>query len=78
LITLTLSPSLAGSLVLALFFALGNLAAIIILNEVRRRSTLEWAPRFLRGSPLILVSIGLLSLVSGAAAFIFYKILDFL
>ena len=76
LLTLILAVNFAGAVVLALFFSLGNLSAILILNEIRRRATLELAPRYLRGSPLILVSMGLLSLIFGAAAGIFFRILE--
>ena len=76
LITLILAGSFSGALVLALFFALGNIAAMLALNEIRRKSTLERVPRYLRGSPLVLISMGLLSLVTGAAAGICFKILN--
>ena len=76
LLTLALSVNFAGAVMLALFFSLGNLTAILILNEIRRRSTLELTPRHLRGSPLILVSMGLLSLIFGAAAGICFRILE--
>ena len=76
LITLVMAGSFTGALVLSLFFVLGNIAAMLVLNEIRRKSTLEWVPRYLRGSPLILISMGLLSLISGAAAGICFRILD--
>jgi electron transport complex protein RnfA len=63
-------------LVIALFFVLGNLTAMMTLNEIARRSSLERVPKFLRGTPLILVSMGLLSLISTFAAGIFLKILE--
>ena len=76
IITFALAGSFAGALVLALFFACGNMVAMLVLNEIRRRSTLEWVPRFLRGSPLILISMGLLSLISASAAGICFRILE--
>lgn len=76
MITSFVADSFTGAFVLALFFAAGNLAAMLILNEIRRRSALEWVPRYLRGSPLILVSMGLLSLISASAAGICLKILE--
>ena len=76
MITFALAGSFAGAVILALFFAIGNLAAMLILNEIRRRSTLEWVPRHLRGSPLILISMGLLALVCASAAGICFKILE--
>ena len=76
ILTVALADSFAGALIIALFFVLGNLAAMLILNEIRRRSTLEWVPRYLRGSPLVLISMGLLSLVSASVAGICFKILE--
>ena len=78
IITLSLAGNFLYAFVLALFFVLGNLAAIFILNEIRRKSSLERVPGFLRGSPLILISMGLLSLITGAAAGICFKILEVL
>jgi len=63
-------------LVVAFFFVLGNLTAMLTLNEIARRSSLERVPKFLRGTPLILISMGLLSLISTFAAGIFFKILE--
>jgi electron transport complex protein RnfA len=75
-----ISSIVAGSageaFVLAIFFAAGNLMAMIILDEIRRRSTLELIPRHLRGKPLIIISMGLLSLIFTSAAGICFKILE--
>jgi len=76
LLTVKLAGSFMAALVLSLFFVIGNIVAILILNEIRRRSTLEWVPQFLRGSPLILISMGLLSLISAAVAGICFTMLD--
>ena len=76
ILTITLAGTFAGAFTLSLFFSLGNLIAILILNEIHRRSELEWVPAFLRGTPLILISIGFLSLISSAVAIIFLRILE--
>jgi len=76
LITLGLAGDFPQAFVLVLFFVLGNLAAMLILNEIRRRSTMEKVPVFLRGSPLVLISMGLLSLITGTTAVICFKILE--
>ncbi|MCL2472097.1 MAG: hypothetical protein FWF26_00315 [Treponema sp.] len=76
IITLTLSGSFADAFVLSLFFSLGNLMAMLILNEIYRKSTMEMIPRFLRGTPLILVSMGLLSIIFASAAGILFKVLE--
>ena len=75
LITLALAPNFTAAIVLALFFSLGNLTAMLLLYEIRRRSTLEKVPRFLQGTPIVIISMGLLSLIFIAAAGIFFKIL---
>ena len=76
LITLSLAADFLQAFVLTLFFVLGNMIAMIILNEVRRRSRLEKVPEYLRGSPLLLISMGLLSLITGTTAVICFRILE--
>ena len=76
LITLNLAADFMQALVLALFFVFGNMIAILVLNEIRRKSTLEKVPAFLRGSPLVLISMGLLSLITGTTAVICFRILE--
>jgi electron transport complex protein RnfA len=76
IITFIAAKTFTDALVIALSFNLGNLAAMLTLNEIGRRSTLEWVPKYLRGTPLILISMGLLSLISVFAAGIFFKILE--
>lgn len=66
----------ADAAVLSMFFTVGNLFAMLSLNEIRRRSAMEQVPQYLRGSPLILISMGLLSLISAAAAGICFRILE--
>jgi electron transport complex protein RnfA len=76
MVTSIVAGSFIDTLIMALFFTLGNLMAMIIINEIRRRSTLEWIPKYLRGSPLILVTMGLLSLIFAAAAGMCFNILE--
>ena len=76
MITSIVAGSFVDTLIMALFFTLGNLMAMLIINEIRRRSTLEWIPRYLRGTPLILVTMGLLTLIFAAAAGICFNILE--
>ncbi|MDR2029588.1 MAG: hypothetical protein LBP93_08645 [Treponema sp.] len=75
MLTLRLALSPVEALVLSLGFALGVLLAVLILNEIRRRSFLETLPPALRGSPLMLISTGLLSLIFSSAAAIFLSAL---
>jgi electron transport complex protein RnfA len=76
-LTRHLAETVAEGYIHSIYFSLGVLIGLIILAEIRRRSSIEKVPRFLRGKPLLLVSMGLLSLVFTAAAGIFYKILEF-
>ncbi len=76
IITFIVAKTFTDVLVIALSFALGSLAAMLTLNEISRRSTLEWVPKYLRGTPLILISMGFLSLISIFAAGIFFRILE--
>ena len=75
MITSAAAAGFGDAFVLSLFFALGNLAAMLILNEIRRRASLEWIPRYLRGRPLVVISMGLLSLIFSSVAAICFMIL---
>jgi electron transport complex protein RnfA len=72
-LTLNLASGFLEAAILSLGFALGTLLSLLILAEIRRRSRIEAVPRFLRGSPLALVSMGLLSLIFSSAAVILYR-----
>jgi electron transport complex protein RnfA len=74
-ITMNTASRLVEAAAMSAGFSLGLLLSLLILREIRRRSQMEAVPRFLRGSPLVLVSMGLLSLVSGASAAIFFRVL---
>jgi electron transport complex protein RnfA len=74
-ITMNTASRFVEAAVLSAGFSLGLLLSLLILKELKRRSQMEAVPRFLRGSPLVLVSMGLLSLVSGASAAIFFRAL---
>jgi electron transport complex protein RnfA len=76
ILTFTAARSFTDAFIIALFFAIGTLTAMIILNEIGRRSALERVPKYLRGSPLIIISMGLLSLISAFTAGIFFRILE--
>jgi len=71
-VALLVAGGLAEAVALALGFAGGALLAFAIVAEIKRRAGMEAVPRWLRGAPLALVAMGLLSLVfSSAAAMLF-------
>jgi electron transport complex protein RnfA len=74
-ITLNTASGFIEALVLSFGFVLGVLLAFLILGEIRRRSTMEWVPFFLRGNPLMLISLGLLSMIFSSAALVFFRVL---
>ncbi|GHV30992.1 hypothetical protein AGMMS4952_18860 [Spirochaetia bacterium] len=74
-LTLRLAISPVDALVLCLGFSLGCLVAALILREIDKRSSLETAPGVLRGAPLTIISMGLLSLIFSAVSAIFFRVL---
>ncbi|MDR0584839.1 MAG: hypothetical protein LBG57_10910 [Treponema sp.] len=76
---LFVSLNIAGGFVeaasLSFGFVLGILLVFVIIGEIRRRSMMEAVPRFLRGAPLSLISMGLLSLVFSSAALVFFRVI---
>jgi electron transport complex protein RnfA len=72
-----LASSLVEVIVLSLGFYWGLLLAILILKEIQKRSSREAVPERLRGVPLMLISMGLLSLVFSSVGMILIKFLGF-
>jgi len=66
--------SFLEAFVLAFGFAFGAFLVFLILCEIRSRAALEAVPRFLRGKPLILVSMGLLSMVFSVSSLLLFRI----
>jgi len=60
---LNISNSFFQTFIISLGFVLGIMLIVLILREIRRQAFLEIIPAFLRGNPMILISMGLLSLV---------------
>lgn len=63
-----ISSSFFETLVLSFGFTSGILIVFMIIREIRRRAALEKIPLYFQGNPLILVSVGLLSLIISAAS----------
>jgi electron transport complex protein RnfA len=74
-LTLELALTISEALVLSLAFSLGVLVSFLILHAIRTRSWMEAVPYRLRGTPVLLISMGLLSLIFSAAAGFFLYIL---
>ena len=74
-IMLGLAGGFAEAVTLSFGFSAGAAFAVLIVGEIRRRSAMEAVPRCLRGGPLVLIAMGLLSLVCISAAMVFYAVL---
>ena len=73
-LTLRYALSFADAFFLSFAFSAGGLAAFVIVKEIQKRTFLEAIPHRLRGTPILLISMGLLSLLFSAAAALFLKI----
>jgi electron transport complex protein RnfA len=74
-IMLGLADGFAQAAAFSFGFSAGSALAVLIVVEIRRRSAMEAVPRSLRGVPLILVTLGLLSLVFTSVAMALYNVL---
>jgi len=73
LLTLRFALSFADALLLSLTFSVGGFAAFLIIKEISKRSAIETIPYGLRGTPVFLVSMGILSLVFSAVSVLLLK-----
>ena len=63
-------------LVLSFGFTGGIMLVIFIIVEIRKRAAFESVPVFLRGKPLVLISMSLLSLVFSTASLIILRMIN--
>jgi len=63
------------TIILSFGFTSGIFFVSLIIREIRRRAALEAVPFFLRGKPLVLVTMGMLSLVFTTASLILFRII---
>ena len=75
-LTVILAINFLDALILSFFFAVGCLLGVFIIKEISHRADLEKIPNSLRGVPLTLISMGLLSMIFSSAAWICYKVLE--
>jgi Na+-translocating ferredoxin:NAD+ oxidoreductase RnfA subunit len=74
-ITLNNAGNIVEALVLVLSFSCSTALVYVIVSEIRRRSGMESVPHWLRGGPLALVALGLLSLVFSSGALMIFQVL---
>jgi electron transport complex protein RnfA len=74
-ITLNVAGGLLDAIVLALGFSCSTALVFVVVGEIRRRSEMEAVPRWLRGGPLALIAMGLLSLIFSSGALMLFGVL---
>jgi oligopeptide/dipeptide ABC transporter ATP-binding protein len=72
-ITLDTASSFFEAAALSLGFSLGVFLSLVLLREIRIRAALENVPPLLRGSPLIHISMGHLSLIFSSLAAVLFR-----
>jgi len=75
-ICVNIANSFVKAAALSFGFSAGAFLVFVILGEIRRRAALEAVPRFLRGKPLILITMGLLSLVFSTASVLLFRMIE--
>jgi len=74
-ITLNVANGFLEAMVLSLGFSSSTALVFVIVGEIRRRSGMEAVPRWLRGGPLALIAMGLLSLIFSSGALMLFGVL---
>jgi electron transport complex protein RnfA len=75
-ICINIANNFAEVLILSFGITSGILFIFIIIRELRRRAVLETVPVFLKGKPLILIAMGMLSLIFTAASLLFFRMIN--
>ncbi|MDR2942509.1 MAG: hypothetical protein LBV17_07965 [Treponema sp.] len=74
-ICLNLADNLTQAVLLSFGFSAGVCLVLVITGEIRRRAALEAVPVFLRGKPIVLISMGMLSLVFSVSALLIFRMI---
>jgi len=74
-ICMNIANSFIEAASLSFGFAAGTMLVYLILGEICRRAGMEAVPRFLRGKPLILISMGMLSLIFSTASLLLFRMI---
>ena len=74
-ICLIVADSLIEVAALSFGFCAGIFLVYLITGEIRRRAALETVPTFLRGKPLVLVLMGMLSFVFSTASLLLFRMI---
>jgi len=73
--TLNVAGSLFEAFVLSLGFSCSTALVMVVTGEIRRRAEMESVPHCLRGGPLALIALSLLSLVFASGALMLFGVL---
>jgi electron transport complex protein RnfA len=72
-ICVNLANGFLEAAVLSFGFTAGIILVYLIIREVRKRAVLEVVPRFMRGKPLVLITMGMLSLVFSVVSILLFR-----
>jgi electron transport complex protein RnfA len=75
-ICINIAHNINEALMLSFGFTFGIFLVNLIIREIRRRAELETVPVYLRGKPLVLIAMGLLSLIFTAASLLFFRMIN--
>ena len=75
-ISINIAGSFLETVVLAFGFTSGIFLVNLIIREIRKRAALEAVPVFMRGKPLVLAAMGLLSLIFTTASLLIFRMID--
>jgi len=75
-ICLNIAGSFLETVLLSFGFTAGLLLVFLIIREIRVRASLESVPVFIRGKPLVLITMGMLSLVFTVGSMLLIRMID--
>jgi electron transport complex protein RnfA len=75
-LTVHFAVTSAEALLIAFALSAGGFLAFLCIKEIQKRSFLESIPYGLRGAPILLISMGLLSLILSSGAVLLLRILQ--
>jgi len=75
-ICINIANHIQEAVLLSFGFTFGIFIVNLIAGEIRKRAALEAVPVFLKGKPLVIIAMGLLSLIFTAASLLFFRVIS--
>jgi len=75
-VCINVAANILETVLLSFGFVFGVFLINLIIREIRKRAALEAVPAFMQGKPLVLITMGILSMVFSTASILLFRMIN--